>query len=437
MIKELELVESGATQRLMLLLPPGSAKSTYGSHLFPPWFFARKPGRRLIAVSHTMDYAEDIGRIVRNVVTSNDATLGYSLNPDERSAARWRTSNDGFYLAIGVGGSVTGRRADLAIIDDPVKSREEAESESVRERTWKWFNSDLRTRLKPGGRIVLIMTRWHMDDLGGRLIEYQGRIEDGGDWKVVSIPATAIENDPLGRDPGEMLWADDPEYAYGAEILRVKREYEKGGAMRDWYSLYEQTPRPSEGALFDKSKMVISDDAIPRGVMVRAWDLAATAQVGTKNPDWTVGVKMTRNYENGMIRILDVVRFRGAPQDVERQVLATAKSDGPGVTIGLPQDPGQAGKAQVRYYVAQLAGYKVVTSPETGSKETRAASFASQVNVGNVTLARGAWNPAYISEFSDFPSGVKDDQVDATSRAFDMLVGGGPILIDDEVLEMI
>jgi predicted phage terminase large subunit-like protein len=435
-IKELELVEAGITPRLMLLLPPGSAKSTYGSHLFPPWFIARKPGRRLIAASHTMEYAEDIGRVVRNIVTEHEPTLGYSINPDERSAGRWRTSNDGFYLAAGVGGSVTGRRADLAIIDDPVKSREEAESESVRERNWKWFNSDLRTRLKPGGRIVLIMTRWHQDDLGGRLIEYQGRVEEGGDWKVVSIPATAIENDPLGREPGEMLWADDPTYAYGDEILKVKREYEKSGAMRDWYSLYEQTPRAAEGALFDKGKITVLETPPHRGMTVRAWDLAATEQVGTKNPDWTVGLKLTR-LPDGTFCILDIVRFRGGPSEVEKRILETAEADGGGVTIGLPQDPGQAGKAQIKYLTSKLAGYKVVSSPESGNKATRAASFASQVNVGNVSIMRGSYVLAYLSEMADFPSGVKDDQIDASSRAFDMLVGGGPILIDDDLLELI
>lgn len=415
-ISELEKVERGEVDRLMILMPPGSAKSTYGSKLFPGWFLSRKPDRRILACSHTADYAVDIGGESRDFVRDNAFMLGMGLLDPNVGKGKWRSSNNGFYVSAGVGGTIAGRRADLAIIDDPVKSREDAESEVIQARNWAWFTGDLRTRLKPGARIVLIMTRWHMNDLGGMLLQTQA-----DRWRIIKLPAQAIEGDPLGRSVGEFLWSDD-EYGYGADIAAAKREYEANGAMRDWWSLYEQEPRPAEGSLFKVGNIPILPAAPIGGTIVRAWDLAATEQVGTRDPDWTVGVKMMRR-NDGTIVVLDVVRFRGEPQDVEAIIKLTKDLDGRGVRIGMPQDPGQAGKAQIKYLTKQLMGAAIESSPETGDKATRASPFASQVNVGNVSLVAGAWNTAYINELRDFPSGSKDDQVDASSRAFDMLTG--------------
>lgn len=415
LIDELEKVARGEVRRLAVFMPPGSAKSTYASKLFPAWYLAQRPNLNVIGASHTAALAEEFSRDVQRFVREFPAELGYGLVTEP--ADMWKTTNGGKYKAIGVGGAIAGSRADLAIIDDPVKTRQDADSATFRERVWKWFQADLRTRLKPGAPIVLIQTRWHEDDLGGRLLQTQAE-----DWRVISLPATAVKNDPLGRDPGEMLWSDD-EYGYGAEIAAVKAEYERSGAMRDWFSLYEQNPRPTEGALFKVANISVVDVPPAGGSIVRAWDLAATKQVGTRDPDWTVGLKLQQTPSGGFC-ILDVVRERGGPDEVERAILATASRDGWGVAVGLPQDPGQAGKAQVQYLTRKLAGYTVISSPETGDKATRAAPVASQVNAGNVTMLRGAWNAAFLDELSGFPSGAKDDQVDALSRAFAMLGDG-------------
>ena len=172
-IRELEAVERGEVTRLMLALPPGSAKSTYTSVEFPPWFIGRNPKSSVIAASHTLDLAERFGRKARNIVASRDFknVFDFTISEDSQAAGKWETTTGAEYFAVGVGGSVTGRRADLGIIDDPVKGREDADSERSRETVWQWYLNDFLTRLKPGARQVLIMTRWHEDDLAGRLLD--------------------------------------------------------------------------------------------------------------------------------------------------------------------------------------------------------------------------------------------------------------------------
>jgi predicted phage terminase large subunit-like protein len=413
LIKELEDIEAGRNDRLLVSMPPGSAKSTYASKLFPAWFLARKPNRSVIGASHTSTLAEDFSRDVQSFIREHGQTLGYRLLTEP--AELWKTSNGGRYRAAGVGGPITGSRADVAIIDDPVKSREQADSPAQRERVWKWFMADLRTRLRPGASIVVIMTRWSEDDLGGRILTLQP-----DRWRTLILPAFAVDNDPLGRKPGEPLWSDDT-YGYGGELSATLHEYRQTGGMRDWYALYQQTPRPDEGSLFKTTQVAVlpTPPALHGAVVARAWDLAATKKLGTRDPDWTAGVKIAR-MRDGRLIVLDVVRLRGGPEEVERAIVNTATQDGSGVQIGLPQDPGQAGKSQILHLSRQLMGYRIKSSPETGSKETRAAPYAAQVNVGNVSVVHAPWNRPYLDELASFP-GSKDDQVDASSRCFDLV----------------
>ena len=410
-LAELEHLSAGRTDRLMLLLPPGSAKSTYASLLFPPWWLARHPRSSIIATSHTASLARHFGHGVRGLVEAHAPRLGYQLDPASRAAHRFATTAGGEYYATGVRGPITGRRADLILIDDPVKSQAEADSPAARDHLWDWFRSDLTTRLKPGGRIVLVMTRWHPDDLGGR-------IQDSADpWRILRLPALAEAADPLGREPGDALW---PEWEDAAAITR-KRELL---GERAFAALFQQDPRPRTGRLFQAAKIALADDMLPTTGAVRAWDLAATAATSGRDPDYTVGVKLARDPAGGFV-VLDVIRLRGGPHEVDQAITATAAADGPAVPIGLPKDPGQAGVSQVKYYASRLAGYRVVSSPETGAKETRAMPVASQVNAGNVTMRRAPWNRAFLEELQDFPEGTKDDQVDALSRAFSMLLDAG------------
>ena len=187
----------------MVLMPPGSAKSTYASLLFPAWWFTQHPDSSVIATSHTTSLAEHFGRQVRELVREYGITLGYGLHAGQQAAGHWQTSGKGEYFAAGIRGPLTGRRADLVIIDDPIKSQAEADSPVLRERLWNWYRFDLTTRLKPRGRIVLIMTRWHEDDLAGRLLA-----QNPAEWHLIRLPALAEENDPLRRPPGTALWPD-------------------------------------------------------------------------------------------------------------------------------------------------------------------------------------------------------------------------------------
>ena len=413
LIRKLQAVADGRINRLMVWMPPGSAKSTYTSVLFPAWLMIR--GRlAIIAASHTSGLAEAFSRKVQAIIRDNTQLLGYDV--DREAVDLWNTTNRCEYKAAGVAQAIAGFRADIGIIDDPVKSRQDADSATFRTRSWDWFLADFRTRVKPGCPIVIVGTRWHEDDLQGRILTDQA-----GMWDVVRIRAECEEeDDPLGRDIGEMLWNDDA-YGYGADIEKIKDEYELSGNTRDWASLYQQRPAPASGSIF-KTNMIGTIPAPPAGISwVRAWDLAATKATGTRNPDWTVGVKI--GMFMGRPIVGDVVRMRGGPQEVEQTIVATAARDGYACSISIPQDPGQAGKAQIQYLVSKLIGYTVHSSPETGDKSTRASPVASQVNVGNLSLVEGPWNKAFIDELTVFPSGTKDDQVDALSRAFAMVAG--------------
>jgi hypothetical protein len=242
LIDQLERVASGEVDRLAVFMPPGSAKSTYGSILFPPWFMAVRPGMQVLAASHTTELAERWGRKVRGMVAEHVTTLGCSLSSVSNSAGRWQLSNGSEYFAAGVGTGIAGFRADLAVIDDPLRSRDDADSENNRDKQWEWFKGDLSPRLKPGARVVLIQTRWHFDDLAGRILEEAKRT--GRAWRVISLPAVAEADDLLGRKPGEYLWDDS--YGYGKTLREAEREQ----TPRNWSALYQQRPAPESGDYF-------------------------------------------------------------------------------------------------------------------------------------------------------------------------------------------
>ena len=404
-ITALEMVESGKTRQLILLLPPGSAKSTYASKIFPAWYMMRNPRNSVIMACHTARLAEHFGRGVRGLLEEHAGRIDVRVRPDARAATRFSTDQGGEFFGIGVHGAVTGRRADLAIIDDPIKSFAEAESFTAREHLWEWFRSELVTRMKPKGRMVLVMTRWHTDDLAGRLAEKGG-------WAVMRMPALADSYDQIGRMPGEALW---PEWEDRA-ALEEKRVLL---GDRHFAALFQQAPLLASGTLFNVRPMRVVD-TVPEGVAVRGWDLAGTAD-SSGDPDWTVGVKLVRDAD-GTVFIDDVARFRAVSAEVAERIRAVAIADGTAVSIGLPQDPGQAGKSQIMFLTKTLAGYRVVASPETGSKELRAVAVASQVSNGALAMRRGAWNSAFVDELAMFPNGRKDDQVDALARAFGMLL---------------
>ncbi|WP_063812040.1 phage terminase large subunit [Burkholderia cepacia] len=417
--------------RLMIFTPPGSGKSTYASVVFPSHYLGAAPERRIILASYGDALASRMGRKTRSIVRQEryERIWHASLTADSHAAHAFALSNGSEYLASGILSGVTGNRADGIVLDDPVRGREQADSDVIRDKVFDAYEDDLKTRLAPGGWIVLISTRWHEDDLAGRILPEAWNGEsgliacrDGNTWEVLCLQARCdSDTDPLGRARGEYLWPEWFDRKHWAQ-------YESN--PRTWASLYQQMPTPPEGDLFKPEKLV-PIDIVPDGFIdwVRGWDLASIEGDG----DWTAGAKLGR-LPDGRFVIGDMVRGRWGPDRRDAMLTATADVDSARVRIGLPQDPGQAGKTQVLYLTRQLPGYRVVSSPETGDKVTRAEPFAAQVNAGNVLMLRADWNTALVAELRTFPFGTHDDQVDALSRAFSLLIARRPMRISDAAL---
>jgi len=409
LLNKLDLVTKGRIKRLLILMPPGSAKSTYTSVIFPIWWFIQHPRSSVIAASHTASLVEHFSRRIQTLVDSHHFQIGFDLQANDRSASHWRTNAGGEYFAVGVRGAITGRRADLVVIDDPIKSMGEADSAKHRQYLWDWYTAELITRLKPDARVVIVMTRWHEQDLGGRLTA-----RDSEEWRIIRLPAIAENNDPMGRPQGAPLWPEweDLEALYKKQILV---------GSRIWSALFQQSPLSDTARLFNVDLLKTIDQGqslqLSHGRVVRAWDLAATAVTGRHDPDWTVGLKLAQE-ESGRYIVEDIVRLRDNYRVVQETIVTTARSDGHPVIVSLPIDPGQAGKSQAAQLSSLLAGYRVYTSREQGSKWSRAMLVATQIEAGNFAVRRGAWYQALIDELSSFPQGAKDDQIDALSRAF-------------------
>lgn len=235
-----ETVETGG--RLLVAMPPRHGKSEMASRYTPAWYLGRFPSRRVILASYEADYAASWGRKARDLLEEHGRGLfGVGVRQDSHAANRWDIAgHPGGMTTAGVGGAITGRGADLLIIDDPVKSVEEAESDTYRDRAWDWWRGVALTRLEPGGAVILVMTRWHEDDLAGRILQ-----EDGANWRVLCLPALAddTDDDPLGREPGEPLWPE----RYDAEAL-ARRRQEMGSRLYE--AEYQQAPTPASGSIF-------------------------------------------------------------------------------------------------------------------------------------------------------------------------------------------
>jgi predicted phage terminase large subunit-like protein len=414
-IDRLEALTRGDIDRLMILAPPGSAKSTYVSQLYPAWFLARNPEAAVITASHTAELAERFGRRVRNIISEHAATLGYGLAADNQAAGRWETAAGGEFFAVGVGGAVTGRRADLVICDDPVRSRLEADSDTARERVWEWWQTDLLTRLKPGAKIVLVMTRWHEDDLGGRLL---ADMEAGGRrWDVLRLPMEAEADDPLGRGPGELLW---PEWFTDAMREDARRD------ARVWSALYQQRPAPDTGTYFSR-EWLRPAGSIPRREDMRIYggsDYAVTAGGG----DWTVHLIVGMD-PAGQLWLLDLWRGQTASDLWVETFCDMVLQWRP---IGWAEEQGQI-KAGIGPFLDRRQREKGAfvarrPFPTRGDKGVRAQSIRGRMALqGLHYLASSPWRAEFEAELMSFPAGRHDDQVDAlglVGQLLDWMVPG-------------
>jgi predicted phage terminase large subunit-like protein len=405
-------VAAGKCPRLLVQMPPRHGKSCLISQYFPAWFLGTFPGRRVLLASYESDFAATWGRKARDILEEHGPSMfGVKVRASSSAANRWDLDdNEGGMVTAGARGAITGRGMDLGIIDDGVKDADEAGSATYRERTWDWYLSTFSTRLHRNGSIVVVGTRWHEDDLIGRLLEAQ---ESGGDrWEVLSLPAIAEEGETLGgfhREVGDALCPE----LIPADMLATIRD-----RLGDywWATLYQGRPYPRGGGVFRPEQIQMTDDTPADLVKVRAWDLAAS-----RDGKRTAGILLGKNRDREFI-VLDAVVGRWLPGERDRVISQTAEHDGREVPIRIEQEPGSGGIAQVHNIARNLPGFKVEGVRATGSKMSRADPVASNVNVGNVSILRGNWARGFLDELEAFPSGAFSDQVDAFSLAFAFLV---------------
>lgn len=394
---KLEAVERGEIKRLMILMPPRHGKSELASRRFPAWFIGRNPDKQIIAASYNSDLANDFGREVRNIVHSPEfaALFETQLAQDSKAANRWHTDKGGMYVAAGVGTAVTGRGADILLIDDPFKDRQEADSERQRQIVWDWYTSTAYTRLMPGGAVIVINTRWHDDDLSGRLLEAQGQ---GGDsWEVLSLPAINAQ--------GEALW---PEW-YSLERLK---EIQGVLPARDWNSLYQQNPIPDDGEFF-KKQWFGEYESLPPGLrMYGASDYAVTADGGDYTEHGIAGVDA-----NGNLYIADWWRQQcSTDMWIEKQCDLVIEHE-PHCWFGEAGVIKKAVEPFLMLRMQQREAYcRIEWLPSIQDKPTRARSIQAMASMGKVYLPKSApWKSELLNQMLRFPAGKYDDGVDVMS----------------------
>lgn len=274
---KLNELKPGCGRKLMFFLPPGSAKTLDISHHFPAHYLSRYPEYPIIGATHTDKFAEQNGRRVRNIILSDEHRAIFpnvTLSEDSTAAARWELTNNGMYMGFGVGATVVGRRAGGIIMDDVVAGIAAADSQTERDFVWGWWGADLATRLVPGGWVCLVMTRYHPDDIAGRLLA-AAATQYGDKWEVISLPALAKDKDPLGRSEGEPLW---PEWQNKKELLRIKNQPSMTARM--WAALYQQEPVIEAGNIVKRDWIKIwrGNDAPECKYIIQSWDTAITAK---------------------------------------------------------------------------------------------------------------------------------------------------------------
>jgi predicted phage terminase large subunit-like protein len=396
------------------------------SHWFPVWFLDHYPERRVMLASYEADFAATWGRKVRNSIEENQEGLSVRVASDSSAAMRWDTTKGGGMTCAGVAGPMTGKGAHCLIIDDPVKNSEQAASPTYRDKAWEWWQSTAYTRIEPGGCCVLVMTRWHEDDLAGRILANMS--DTGEHWDVLRLPALAESDDPLARPLDTPLW---PERYDGAQLDKIRQMV----GSYWWAAMYQQRPAPREGGMFKRQWFPIVDAVPSQAERVRYWDKAGTSGGGA----YSAGVLMAMA-DDGIVYVEDVVRGQWSSGERNAVMLQTAQLDAERyqnrVHIWTEQEPGSGGKESAEATIRLLAGYPVHAETVTGAKEVRAEPFAAQAEAGNVRLVRGPWNYEYLDELAGFPTGTYKDMVDGSSGSFNKLARGGSLpfawLRDDE-----
>lgn len=413
--------------RLMVFMPPRHGKSKFISQFFSSHWLGMFPDEQVIITSYGADLAAFWSAKSREVMTEfGQECFGVQVNTKTRAGDDWSIlGREGGMKSAGVRGAITGRGANLLIIDDPVKNAEEARSRTMRENNWEWLNSTAYTRLEPNSVCVIVQTRWHEDDMSGRILT---EMEVGGEkWVILNLPAIAEEDEEpfpisMGRKRGEALWPE----RYNVESLERIRK--KVGEYW-WNSLYQQNPHDREGSIFKREVML---NAVVRShptiiSRCRFWDLASTAASQTGDPDYTAGSLWGQAIDMKKY-VMDLRVGRWGPQEVFNSVVATAKIDGPATRVVIEQEPGASSPIVINRIAAALPGYSVFGVKPDGSKEVRAESLAVDLENGNVKFfaaGEASWIHTAIQQLITFPTGAHDDIVDSFSGGYNFLTFRG------------
>lgn len=399
---DMELVRLADTpdSRLIISMPPQEGKSTRVGRDLPVWLLQRSPDTRIIMGSYGQSLAMRNGRAIRNAIATHPE-LGVSIADDHGSASEWSIAGHrGGVYSIGRGGGVTGRPADLLIIDDPIKDRAEAESTTIRDTCWDWWTDALAARLAPGAQVVLIMTRWHQDDLAGRLMERDA----AAGWRLLNIPAQCdTDDDPLGRQPGEYLVS-----ARGRTRAQWESRKATAGA-RTWSALYQGRPAPAQGGILLRhwwKRWTV----LPRMDRIfQSWDLTFT---GAKGSDYVVGQVWGQHGHH--LYLLHQTRGRWGFSEQLAEIRRTREAWPQ--TVAILIEAAANGHAAIDTLRAGVPGIIGVTP--RGGKTVRAEAVAPLIEAGNVHVPTlGPWADSLIEECAAFPHDTHDDQVDAMTQA--------------------
>ncbi len=430
---------------LAIEVPVRHGKSWYGSMTVPAWYLGMFPHRQVLLTSYSDRLSRDFGRGAREIIEEfGEELFGIKVRWDARASNDWKLEQGGGMRAVSKGGTITGTGGHLIIIDDPIKDAVEADSKLSRDRTYDWYQRTLRTRLEPGGKIILIMSRWHEDDLTGRLLGKPNW--DGDRWEVIHLPAFAEPSpaelelakkedrvidldtwrDELGRRHGDPLW---PQRMSKRALLQTR---EAVGPIA-WNSNYQQVPVTPGGDVFPRHDWQAVNAVNVDGLdLVARIDLAATEQT---SGDFTAMGLVGRD-KKGFTFILDVRRDRLEASKAEEFVKSTAaewvERWGSGIHFVLEQEPGSAGKTVAQNYVRSVLGkYSAEAKPTVRAKLLNAQPMAGQQQAGNVFLLRhqaahggyqaAEWWSDFMDEAQHFPKGAHDDMVDVVCQAYNDL----------------
>jgi predicted phage terminase large subunit-like protein len=423
-----ERVARGECKRLIINMPPRHTKSEFASYLLPAWFLGKFPHKKVIQTAHTAELSVGFGRKVRNLVDSEvyrNIFPNLSLSADSKAAGRWNTSKGGDYFAIGVGGAVTGKGADLLIIDDPHSEQEAALAQvnpDIYDKVYEWYTSGPRQRLQPGGSIIIVMTRWSMRDLTGQVVKASAQ-RGGDEWEVIEFPAILPSGNPLWPE----FWSLTELEALRTELPNLK-----------WQAQYMQQPTSDSAAIIKREWWKVWEDERPPpcDYILQTWDTAFEKNTRADYSACTTWGVWYNDEDHGLPNIILLNAFRERMQWIELKETAFQhyqEWEPDGVLI----EKKATGAPLIYEFRAMGIPVQEYTPSKGNDKITRLNSVSDIIASGKVWVPQTRWAEELVDEIASFPSGEHDDYVDATTLALMRFRAGGFIRLPSDEPEEI